>query len=62
MLGSSNGMELRRERLEIRILSKLTFGLHELSLTLSLKMDFSRTKWILLSDKVIFVDSFYMMK
>lgn len=58
MLGSGDGVELRRKCLEVSILSEFVLGLRELTLSLGLEMNLGWTQRILLWNKVVLVDGF----
>lgn len=49
-------MEFRRESLEISIFSETALGLIETALSLSLEVNFGRTKGVALRNEVILID------
>lgn len=51
-------MEFRRESLEIGVLSKAALGFIEITLSLSLKVNFGRAERVALGDEVVLVDGF----
>ena len=55
-------MELRRKGLEIGILSEFVLGFRKLALSLGLEMDLGWAQRILLCNKVILVDGFWIGK